>query len=97
MYLVVTTVDVEPGSIDRLAELFDATNRDLTAGHDDRCAAYFTANRTTNTVTVIAHRREQASYAARRSSAEFQSTMARFATSFVGPPQVSVNEILVEM
>jgi quinol monooxygenase YgiN len=97
MYIVVTTVEVQPGSVDRLAKLFDSTNRDLVAGHDDWLAAYFTANRSTNTVTVIAHWRQAASYEMLRSSAEFQSTMAKFAESFVGPPRVSVNEVLVEM
>jgi quinol monooxygenase YgiN len=97
MYVVVTTIEVEPGSIDRLAELFDSTNRELVAPHDDWLAAYFTANRSTNMVTVIAHWREAASYEALRSSAVFQSTMAKFAESFVGPPSISVNEVLVEM
>jgi quinol monooxygenase YgiN len=97
MYVVVTTVEVKPGSVDRLAELFDSTNRDLVAPHDDWIAAYFTVNRSTNMVTVIAHWRRATSYEVLRSSAEFQSTMARFAESFVGPPRVSVNEVLVEM
>ncbi|MCH9816477.1 MAG: antibiotic biosynthesis monooxygenase [Actinomycetia bacterium] len=97
MYVVVTTVEVEPGSVERLAELFDSTNRDLVAGHDDWIAAYFTANRSTNMVTVVAHWRQASSYEVLRSSAEFQSTMVKFAESFVGPPSVSVNEVLVEM
>jgi quinol monooxygenase YgiN len=97
MYVVVTTVQVEPGSVEWLAELFDSTNRDLVAGHDDWIAAYFTANRSTSMVTVIAHWREAASYEVLRSSADFQSTMTKFAESFVGPPHVSVNEVLVEM
>ena len=97
MYIVVTTIEVEPGSIDTLAKLFDSTNRDLVAPHDDWIAAYFTANRSTNMVTVIAHWREAASYEVLRSSAEFQATMAKFAEMFVGPPQVSVNEVLIEM
>jgi quinol monooxygenase YgiN len=97
MYIVVTTVEVEPGSVDRLAELFDSTNRDLVAPHDDWMAAYFTADRSSNIVTVIAHWRHATSYEVLRSSAEFQSTMAEFAESFVGLPHVSVNEVLVEM
>ena len=97
MYAVITTVEVEPGSIDRLAELFDTTNPDLVAAHDDWEAAYFTVNRDTNVLTVIAHWREAASYEVLRSSIEFQSTMAKFAESFVGPPRVSVNEVLIEM
>ena len=97
MFVVVTTIEVEPGSIDTLAELFDATNHELVAGHDDWIAAYFTANREMNTITVIAHWKNPDSYAILRSSPEFQSTMARFAEHFVSPPQVSVNEVLVEM
>lgn len=97
LFSVVTTVEVEHDSIDRLAALFDDTNRDLVAAHDDWIAAYFTADRATNHVTVIAFWREASSYEVLRSSSEFQSTMAQFAESFVGPPSVTVNEVLVEM
>lgn len=96
-FAVVTRVSVQPGSIDELAALFDATNRDLVAGHDDWLGAWFTANRETNEVTVIARWRSSDSYRRLRSSPEFQSTMARFGQKFVGPPSVSTNEILVEM
>lgn len=97
MYVIITTVQVEEGSIDRLAALFDSTNRELVAGHEDWLAAYFTADRSSSTITVIAHWRRAESYASLRSSDEFQSTMAAFAESFVGPPSISVNELLVEM
>ena len=97
MYVVMTTVEVEPDSIDELAALFDETNRDLVAGHDDWLAAYFTANRDTSTVTVIAHWNTAASYEALRSSEEFQRVMGQFAARFVGPPTVSINAVLVHM
>ena len=97
MVIVVTTVEVEPGSVDDLAALFDSTNRDLVAGHDDWLGAFFTADRANSTITVIAHWRAAESYRRLRSSPEFESTMAEFATRFVGPPHVSVNEVLVEM
>lgn len=97
MYVVITTVEVEAGSIDGLAELFDRTNRALVAGHDDWLGAWFTADRGTNTVTVIARWKDAASYQNLRNSAEFGSIMARFAEKFVSPPQVSINEVLVEM
>ena len=74
-----------------------ATNRELVAGHDDWVAAWFTANRANNEIVVIAHWRDPDSYERLRSSAPFQSTMARFAESFVAPPEISINEILVEM
>ena len=96
-FAVVTTVKVNPESIDRLAALFDETNRDLVAGHDDWLGAWFTANRERGEVTVIARWHDPSSYQALRESPQFQSTMARFAEDFVEPPQVSINEILVEM
>ena len=97
MFAVLTTVEVSEGSIDELAGLFDATNRELVAGHDDWLGAWFTANRATNEVTVIAHWRDAKSYEVLRNSEEFQATMAQFAQKFAGPPKVSINEILVQM
>lgn len=96
-YAVVTRVKVEPDSIDELAQLFDATNRQLVAGHADWLGAWFTANRAESEITVIARWTDPASYQRLRNSPEFQSTMARFAARFTGPPTVSTNEILVEM
>ena len=97
MFIVMTTVEVKPGSIDELAELFDSTNRELVAGHDDWVSAEFTADREANTVTVLARWRDATSYDALRSSPEFGATMAQFAPHFVGPPTVQVNEVLVQM
>ena len=97
MYAVITTVEVQPGSIDDLAALFDETNRDLVAGHDDWLGAWFTANRETDTVTVVARWTDPSSYQRLRESPEFAATMGRFAERFAGPPNVSVNEVLVEM
>lgn len=96
-FAVMTRVKVRPGSIDGLAELFDATNRDLVAGHDDWLGAWFTANRAESEVTVIARWRDAHSYELLRTSPEFRATMARFAEDFTGPPAVTINEILVEM
>jgi len=97
MYVVVTTVSVRPESIDELARLFDDTNRALVAGHDDWLGADFTANRAAGTVTVIARWRRPESYERLSGSDEFRATMARFAPHFLAPPEVSINEVLVEM
>ena len=96
-YTVTTTVPVDPASIDELAELFDTTNRELVAGHDDWLGAWFTANRELAQVTVIAQWRDPAAYERLRDSPEFRATMARFAERFTGPPTVTINEVLVEM
>ena len=96
-FAVVTTVKVNPEAIDRVAALFDETNRDLVAGHDDWLGAWFTADRERGEITVIARWRDPSSYQVLRESPEFQSTMARFAEDFLEQPRVSVNEILIEM
>ncbi|MDJ0771668.1 MAG: antibiotic biosynthesis monooxygenase [Ilumatobacter sp.] len=96
-FTVTTVVPVEPESIDDLARLFDDTNRALVAEHDDWLGAWFTADRATNRVTVIARWRDPASYQRLRESAEFRTVMERFETRFTGPPTVTINEVLVEM
>lgn len=97
MFAVITTVEVAEGSISELASLFDATNRALVADQDDWIGAWFTADHVASVVTVIAHWANSESYERLRTSEDFQKTMSQFATKFVGPPSVSVNEILVEM
>jgi quinol monooxygenase YgiN len=96
-YAVVTGVRLQPDSIDELAQLFDDTNRQLVAGHDDWLGAGFTANRAASDITVIARWENPESYQRLSESPEFQSTMARFAERSAGPPIVSINEILAEM
>lgn len=97
MYLVVTRVPVREGSIERLAELFDETNRELVAPHPDWLGASFAADRDANEIVVVARWREAASYARLRDSEAFAETMARFAPDFTRAPEVTVCEVLVEM
>ena len=97
MFAVITTVNVEEGSIPELSALFDATNRALVAEHDDWLGAWFTANYDRSEVTVIARWANSDSYQRLRESDDFEEIMARFAAKFTGPPSVSINEILVEM
>lgn len=97
MYTVITRVLVQPGSIDELAALFDETNRALVAEHPDWQGAWFTANRETNEVTVIARWSNPDSYTRLRQSDDFQQIMSRFSSRFASPPNVTVNELLVEM
>ena len=96
-YLVTTQVPVSPGAIDSLARLFDETNRDLVAAHDDWLGATFSANRETGEIRVIARWRSAESYQALRDSTAYVETMAKFVPSFTGPPVVTITEVLVEM
>ena len=88
---------MKEGSIDGLAHLFDATNRELVAGHDDWLSATFSANRESSEITVIARWASDTGYTKLRESADFQQIMGRFAAEFVAPPVVTINEVLVEM
>lgn len=97
MFAVLTRVKVEEGSIPELASLFDATNRALVAPENDWLGAWFTANYEDSEITVIARWANSESYERLRNTEEFQRTMSQFASKFVGPPSVSINEILVEM
>lgn len=45
----------------------------------------------------MAHWESAEGYERLRNSNAFKQTMARFADMFVGPPNISVNEILVQM
>lgn len=85
-YLVTTQVLVSPGAIDDLAQLFDETNRDLVAAHDDWLGATFSANRETGEIRVVARWRDPQSYQTLRDSQAYAEAMARFAPSFTGPP-----------
>ena len=97
MFAVLTTVQVEEGSIPELAALFDATNRDLVAEHEDWLGAMFTANYGRSEVTVIARWSDADSYGRLRESEAFQEIMGRFSAKFIGPPSVSINEVLVDV
>jgi heme-degrading monooxygenase HmoA len=97
VFAVMTTVQVEPGSIPELAALFEATNPALVETHKDWLGAWFTADQVRSEVTVIARWASAESYNRLRDSEQFQRTMSQFATKFVGQPSTSINEILVEM
>ena len=73
------------------------TNPSLVASQKDWVSATFTVNRETNEITVMAFWKEDESYLEFSSSADFQHTMAQFARHFVAAPEVTINQILVDM
>jgi quinol monooxygenase YgiN len=97
MYVAITTVQLKPGKIDAVRDLFEKTNPDLVKGQTDWVEAKFTANREQNQVTVLAFWRKADSYKAFSASDNFQQVMSQFGPYFAGPPQVTINEILFEM
>jgi heme-degrading monooxygenase HmoA len=95
--VVLTTIPVKEGLIDEVARLFEETNPALVEDQPEWRGAWFTANRQRSEITNVAHWESAEAYERLRGSDDFKQTMARFAEMFVGPPRVSINELLVQM
>lgn len=76
---------------------FEKTNPDLVKDQTDWVKAKFTANRAEDQVTVLAFWRDANSYKTFSASKGFKQVMSQFGPYFIGPPQVTINEILFEM
>ena len=97
MFVVITKVQLKPGTVDVVRALFEATNPMLVESQMDWVEAKFTADRSADQVTVLAFWKTAEAYQAFRSSDSFRQVMSQFGQYFAGPPEVSVNEILFEM
>ena len=97
MYVVITTVQLKPGKIDEVRDLFKKTNPDLVKDQTDWVEAKFTADRDEDQVTVLAFWRDAESYKTFSASESFKQVMSQFGPYFAGLPQVTINEILFEM
>lgn len=54
-------------------------------------------DRENDVITVIASWRNMVSYEALAKSAAFQAAMAQFARLFASPPEITVNDVLLDM
>lgn len=97
MFVVMTRVQLKPGRIDEVRELFEETNPALVKDQPDWVEAKFTANREEDQVTVLAFWRDADSYREFSASEKFRRVMSEFGPHFAGRPEVTVNEILFEM
>jgi quinol monooxygenase YgiN len=97
MYLVMTKVVLKPDSIDACVKLFEETNPDLVRNQPHWLGAQMAVDRAANTVTVLATWECAESYMEFSSSDQFTSTMVKFAALFAAPPDVSINEVIVNM
>ncbi len=97
MFVVMTRVKLLPGTSDRCAALFKSSNPALVNEEQDWLGARMIFDPSTNIVTVLATWRNVASYERLSSSAEFQQVMQKFSEFFASPPEISKNDILVEM
>lgn len=97
MYVVMTRVELRPGTSEECAELFRQTNPDVVAEEADWLGAQMVFDSETNTITVLAIWRDAESYRRMSASDSFKSTMSKFGQFFAGAPEVSVNRVLVDM
>lgn len=96
MHVVITTVTLKPGTIDTVARMFEETYIDVVKVEKSWLGAQFTADRETNTITVITNWTNKDDYTAFRHTERFQTTFARFMAYFAAPPIVMVNEVLFD-
>jgi heme-degrading monooxygenase HmoA len=96
MHAVITTVTLKPDSIDKVAKMFEESYIDLVKVEKHWLRAEFTANRETNTITVITLWTSAEDYTAFRHTDRFQTTFANFMEYFAAPPIVMVNEVLYD-
>mgnify|MGYP000430434041 CR=1 FL=1 len=97
MKMVVTKVKLKPGSTESCAQLFRETNPDLVRDQPDWLGACMMVDQDNDMVTVMASWRDATSYEALAKSEAFQATMARFVGLFASPPEITVNDVVVEM
>ena len=97
MYVVMTRVTLHPGTSERCADLFRRSNPDIVENEQDWLGAKMIFDNETNTVTVLATWRDAASYRAMSGSPKFVDAMSKFSQFFASAPEISVNDILVDM
>lgn len=97
MYVVMTRVKLRPGMHEKCAKIFEDTNPALVAEEADWLGARMMFEREAQIVTVLATWRNAQSYRDFSARPDFQNTMRQFGELFAGPPQVTINEVLVEM
>ena len=97
MFVVMTRVKLREGTAATCAEMFRRTNPELVKNEENWLGARMLFDDETSTVTVLASWKDAASYKAMSARPEFQNTMKAFGELFAGKPEISTNEVLVDM
>lgn len=97
MFVVMTKVKLHEGTSAQCAELFRQTNPDLVKNEKDWLGAQMIFDRDANTITVLARWKDARSYQTMRTGAKFQDIMQEFGKFFASTPEVTTNEVLVDM
>ena len=97
MFVVMTRVQLKPGTHEQCATLFRETNPALVADEPDWLGARMMFDEATNIVTVLASWRDPASYKRLSASEAFQTAMTGFGPFFAAPPEITVHTVLSDM
>jgi len=97
MYVVMTRVKLNPGTSEQCADLFRQSNPDLVGDEQDWHGAQMIFDSETDIVTVLASWSDVDSYLQMSSSQKFKSAMSEFSQFFASAPEISMNDLLVDM
>lgn len=97
MYVVMTRVKLHEGSGEKCAELFRQSNPKIVADEQDWHSAQMIFDSDTNVVTVLATWSDASSYRRMSTSPKFKKAMSEFGQFFASAPEISVNDVLVNM
>jgi|GEM_PF-6014360 len=97
LYMISTSVQIKPGQLEQVLELFKETNAALVRDQEDWVKAHFSADISTDKVLVTAYWKNPESYKQFSRSDEFRKTMSRFQPYFMTRPEVLITRVLFEM
>jgi len=97
MYVVMTRVKLHAGSDQKCAELFRQSNPEIVGDEQDWYSAQMIFDSETNIVTVLATWSDANSYRQMSNSPKFKMAMSEFSQFFASAPEISVNDVLVDM
>lgn len=97
MYVVMTRVKLHAGTSKQCAELFRQGNPEIVSEEQDWHGAQMIFDSDTNVVTVLATWSDASSYRRMSGSPKFKNAMAEFSRFFASAPEISVNDLLVDM
>ena len=95
-YIVETTVQLQPGKIHEVLELFKVTNPELVRKQSDWVSASFSKLEEKDIVIVRAEWKNKASYLKFAQSEKFKKAMGQFNPYFIEKPKVTITKVLFE-
>ncbi len=97
MYVILTTVQIKPGKIDQVRDMFVDIYNELVDGQEHWKSTVFSADRVENMIMVLNFWTDIEAHWNFRNSDKYQAAMEECSQFFSGPVKIHVNEVLFEM